>query len=110
MSGLCTLAACLLCGQLNEELYHDFRKGPMDRPWAVPWGAQAPEFMRMDQGLRITLPATRRPLSPVGLAVKARWKGDFEVTGGFEIVDVPEPPKRPGAGVSMYYRFETAPG
>src|SRR5262249_26112135 len=55
------------------------------------------------------LPAKRWPLTPVGLMVQGQLKGDFEVTGGFEIVDVPLPGRLPGAGVSMYYRFDTEP-
>lgn len=110
MVSLHVVLASLFCAQLGDELYHDFRKGPIDRPWAVPWGAHASEYMRMDLGLRVTLPEDRRPLSPVGLMVKARLMGDFEVTGGFAIVDVPEPAKKPGAGVSMYYQMDTDPG
>src|SRR4051812_22528908 len=109
MTWLAMLAASAFCGQLTDELYHDFRKGPLEQPWAVPWGAHASEYMRMDLGLRITLPPERRPLSPVGLLVQRSLKGDFEVAGGFAIIDVPEPPNRPGAGVSMYFEFDTEP-
>ena len=55
-------------------------------------GVQADRYTtRQPEGLRITLPAGPGELRHIGVASRFRVRGDFEITGTFELVD-PLPP------------------
>jgi hypothetical protein len=54
-------------------------------------------------GLQVTLKAGEEP-SGARVEMRGRVEGDFEISGGFEIVDLPEPNRGTGAGLSISIR------
>jgi hypothetical protein len=97
-------------GPLGSTFYRDFRnrRGPdvsLDVIGPDAESALRPE----DAGLRITLPANRENTDKVGLQLTAPIKGDFEITGGYEILDAEQPKTGYGVGVELFIQTTARP-
>src|SRR5262249_38668095 len=84
------------------EIYQDFRgRQPLLSSLTLE-GPDVEETVRAEEeGLRITLPATRTRMAPVGVSTTYRLVGDFEVTGTYVILAAEKAPKGIGAGVAL---------
>jgi hypothetical protein len=111
LGGLCAtlLAGFLLLAQQAQEsapaagpmeFSHDFRGQPLPAELKAVGDAQHLHFE--PEGLRITLPADRADLNPVGVASTFTLKGDFELTTTFEILHADVPQTGWGVGVKLY--------
>ncbi len=84
------------------DVYCDFRGG---RPLPPSFTLQGPDadkaIKREEEGLRITLPATRRSIAPVAVATTSPVAGDFEITGTYELLSADRPPGGNGVGVAL---------
>jgi serine/threonine-protein kinase len=84
-----------------------FRAGLDQKPLHL-FGPDVGQVARVDaQGLRFTLPAARDNLGMVGVELPARLGGDFEVTLGYEVLNVPNPGPPLGAGVQLLVKFDS---
>jgi hypothetical protein len=89
-------------------LYQDFRGGR--RPLAPLdfFGADAATLTKPeDGGLRVTLPAGRQGREVVGVLLAAHVTGDFEITAGYELVQVDRPKAGFGPGFEFYVMTAT---
>ena len=86
------------------EFYCDFRnKKSLDEHFQL-FGPNAINCVRPEpEGLRIILPPEHTPSGRVGVIANFELKGDFEVTVGYEIVNIerPQEPKRVGINVTL---------
>ncbi len=84
------------------EVYCDFRGG---RPLPSSFTLEGPDadkvIKREENGLRITLPATRRSNAPVGVVANFAVAGNFEITGTYEFLSADRPPDGNGVGVAL---------
>jgi hypothetical protein len=89
------------------EFYHDFRGRPLPPELTVLGNS---EFVRSEaEGLRITLPKDRAPLTALDIATRFGLHGDFEVTTTFEILHAEAPATGFGVGVLMSVRKTEPP-
>jgi DNA-directed RNA polymerase subunit RPC12/RpoP len=92
----------------GTEFYHDFRnKKSLDGNFKL-YGADAANRVKSEpEGLRITLPGKAK--SPDGLGVISRLpvKGNFEITLGYEIVQMDKPKDLWGNGFELYIETDT---
>jgi hypothetical protein len=97
-------------GAAREHLAFDFRAGIQNVPaFSLEGPDDADELVKTDaQGLRVTIPAGRADTRPVVLALQKPLRGDFEITLGYELIDVGTPVPHYGAGVLMRVWFESA--
>src|SRR5438552_11304633 len=94
--------AALLQGQPAVDLHHDFRGAQAWPAFLKLIGPRADDFAKLEpEGLRITLPAIRKPAAPVGVRLKSHLAGDFEITGGFEVLSAEIPPRGEGITISL---------
>lgn len=106
------LAACLpllaQTAQSTEEvssqeiLYQDFRG---TRPLLSDLTLEGPDadtaVKPEEEGLRITLPATRTKAAPVGVVAGLSLSGDFEITGRYQLIFADQPTRGNGVGVAL---------
>jgi hypothetical protein len=91
---------------LAGEFYQDFRGGQAPVPPLYLTGPDATTFTRPGAGgYRVTLPRDRKQMDRVGLEMPTRLRGDFEITAGYEILQVEQPVK--GHGVAFALLVET---
>ncbi len=92
----------------GTEIYHDFRnQKSLDGNFKL-YGADAANRVKSEpEGLRITLPGKTK--SPDGLGVIARIpvKGNFEITLGYEILQMDKPKDLWGNGFELYIETKT---
>jgi hypothetical protein len=82
------------------EFSHDFRGKALPAE-LKPLGNE--QWLHFEpEGLRITLPADRADLNPVGVVSTFALKGDFELTTTFEILHAEVPQAGWGVGVKLY--------
>lgn len=86
-----------------QEFYHDFRGKPLPKELHLT-GKREPEFLKFEpEGLRVTLPETFiHEFGGVSVRSSFGFKGDFEITAGFEILHADVPGKGFGVGASMH--------
>jgi hypothetical protein len=85
----------------------DFRAGLDALPGVSLYGPLAPSAVKADpQGLRITLAQGRPDPSPVGVELRQRLGGDFEVSLGYELLALGGEAPRYGAGLGWRLLFE----
>src|SRR5262249_26799190 len=74
------------------------------------WTGKTPEdvFEAEENGLRINLPPTRQKRDPVGLELRLPLAGNFEVTLGYEILEVHRSRNPYGDGVELYLMTQTS--
>jgi serine/threonine-protein kinase len=101
------LATALLVQQAtappsSKDIYQDFRGSrPLLSELTID-GGDADEVSRPEaEGLRVTMPATRRNPGPVGARVTCPISGDFEITATFEILSADPPRQGNGVGVAL---------
>jgi hypothetical protein len=71
-------------------------------------GPEAAERVRTDaQGLRITLPAQRKDNREVGVELPLRIAGDFDISMGYELLELGEVKSTGGAGVQLRVYFDS---
>jgi RNA polymerase sigma factor (sigma-70 family) len=93
----------------DDELYCDFRGSKPLPPFVKKVGVDAHTLIKPeDEGLRITLPATRKRTDKAGVKLAHRLAGDFEITTGFEILHADRPTGERGVGFSLYLTTATA--
>ncbi len=93
---------------LPEAFDQTFRDGQLP---PLPWGLIGPNahdaIRPGERGLRITVPPAQQPRDPVGVVLPRRIKGDFDITFGYEILELEPPPKGNGAGLEFYLLLDT---
>lgn len=92
----------------QNSLQLDFRgsRGPQ-KPWKL-FGPDAQRLSKPEEnGWRITLPADRQNLEPVGLVMTDPVQGNFEITAGYEILQADRPTSGGGVGFEMYLMLAT---
>ena len=88
--------------ETTEILTHDFRRAEA-LPRALRLLGPTDGQMKLEQGgLRITLPAKRTDVAPIGVAPRFGVPGNFEVSASFEILSLEGPSEKNSAGVSMH--------
>jgi Protein of unknown function (DUF1583) len=101
-------AAALAAQPPPAVFYQDFRGGR--RPLA-PMDLIGPDAATLtkpeDGGLRVTLPAGRQGKEAVGVVLAAHVTGDFEITAGYELVQVDRPKAGFGPGFEFYVMTAT---
>jgi len=102
--GRCTPAA----GQNGDELFQDFRGGKPLHP-SLRWtGTDGDDLIAPDErGLRIKLTADSKRKDAVGVLLAVPVKGNFEVTAGYELIDVNPPTTGNGVGFELYVMTRT---
>jgi predicted Zn finger-like uncharacterized protein len=87
-----------------REVYLDFRGGKLPPEDLTSWEGSDHEatIEPEEPGLRISLPADHHHKYPVGVRVNTTVKGDFEITGGYEIVHAVTPRQGYGVGYEIY--------
>jgi hypothetical protein len=98
-------------GQLGAEIYHDFRAGqPLPASFRVI-GHDGGKYTKPEQGgFRITIPADRKFVHDrVGLEMAGPFKGDFEVTAGYELLHADAPTNGYGVGVELFVHMSAKP-
>jgi WD40 repeat protein len=96
--------------QPSGDFYHDFRGAkPLPAVFKVQNYENQASLTAEKEGLRITLPAERQRTDRVGLKLPMNLAGDFEVTVGFEILNVALPIKgNNGVGLNVILAREGA--
>jgi hypothetical protein len=75
-------------------------------PWLHLFGADVGEMSSVDaEGMRFTIPLKRDHVQAVGVESPLRLCGDFEITVAYELLSVPRPGPRNGAGVRLAARW-----
>src|SRR5262245_45303545 len=94
--------SALLQAQPAVDLHHDFRGAAALPAFLKLIGPDVDKFARPEpEGLRITLPAKRKPAAPVGVRLTSHLSGDFEITGSFEVVAADIPPRGEGLTIAL---------
>jgi DNA-directed RNA polymerase subunit RPC12/RpoP len=84
------------------ETNQDFRKGQPLLPSLKLFGGDAVKLTkREDEGLRITLPPTRKNHDAVGVSTSYSLSGDFVITAAYELLSASRPTQGPGTGVTL---------
>jgi hypothetical protein len=92
----------------SGEFYQDFRAGQQPAPPLELVGADAGVVARAEEGgFRITLPGDRKKRDRVSLVLRTRFKGDFEITSGYEILQVGQPVEGHGVAFALLVRTDT---
>jgi RNA polymerase sigma factor (sigma-70 family) len=85
-----------------KDFYQDFRGGKAPVAPLVLFGNQAAQVTRLeDRGVHIAVQANPQQSGRIGLDLAARFRGDFEITAGYEIVHADQPREGHGVGVTM---------
>jgi hypothetical protein len=88
--------------QFLREIYQDFRGSrPLVPELAMDGGDADRVAHPEEEGLRITMPATRRNNGPVGARLTFPLAGDFEITGTYELLSADPPAKGNGVGIAL---------
>ena len=86
-----------------EGFYQDFRQQQELLPGLTLFGPDPTEVARFEkEGLRITFPPKRENPDRVGVQLKDRIKGDFEITATYEILKGTQPTEGSGVGVELF--------
>jgi len=106
--GVLSLLICAAFGRAQgepnaDDVSYDFRGG-QPLPAALKLvGDGAKNFVKVEaEGVRITLPATRKSTNEVGLLLTAPVRGNFEITTGYEILQADHPKSGHGVGFHLY--------
>jgi len=86
----------------RKEIYQDFRgkRRLLDEFKLV--GPDHEEAITPEvEGLRITLPMTRKANLPTGVRLQFPLAGDFEITAAYEILAIEKPPSGGGVGIAF---------
>jgi serine/threonine protein kinase len=93
----------------QTEFYQDFRG---DTPFSplLSWTGQEGEEVieRQDQGVRVQLTTRRTKKDPVGLVLTCPFKGDFEITAGYELLQADQPRSGMGVGFDLYLMTQSS--
>jgi hypothetical protein len=90
------------------DFYQDFRGSHPPLPPLELMGADAQALTHPEEeGLRITLPAARQRTDRVGLVLGTRFRGDFEITSGYEILQADQPTEGHGVGFELIIDTDT---
>lgn len=88
--------------QFNEEIYQDFRgKKPLVDELKMIGPDRKEVTKTEEEGLRITLPKTRKSNQPVGVRLKFELAGNFEITSACEILAADKPPAGGAVGAAL---------
>jgi RNA polymerase sigma factor (sigma-70 family) len=94
-----------------KDFYQDFRGSkPPVGPLSL-FGVKAERVTRPeDRGLHINVPANPEQTVRIGVELPARFRGDFEITAGYEIVHVDHPKNGHGVGVCLIAELDSPVG
>jgi Protein of unknown function (DUF1583) len=98
------LGLTLLFAQVvgGEDIYQDFRQGFVPAVFQ-PEGRDATRWIKTEpEGIRITLPPGSNVTSAIGMRLQTPIQGDFEITAGYEVLQVDPPTAGFGAGFAIY--------
>jgi Protein of unknown function (DUF1583) len=85
-----------------KEIYQDFRdKKPLRDELEMVGPGRDQATKSEVEGLRITLPTTKKWFDPTGVRLNLDLAGDFEITGAYELLSVDKPKGGGGAGVAF---------
>lgn len=88
---------------LAAEFHQDFRNAQFDPRTMQRVGGYAEEFVRPDKdGLRIRIPPGLNNPEAVGVALRSRVRGDFEITVSFAIIKADEPIRGYGVAATLW--------
>lgn len=88
--------------QMAERVEIQFRDGIAKHPTLRFIGADVePMAVVQPQGLRFNVPAGRASAGDVGIEAQQRLHGDFEITLAYELVALPKPAPKLGAGAVL---------
>ncbi len=92
----------------GTEFYHDFRnKKSLDGNFTL-YGADAASRVKSEpEGLRITLPGKAKSPDGLGVITRIPVKGNFEITLGYEILQMDKPKDLWGNGFELYIETDT---
>jgi hypothetical protein len=99
----------------GTDLAQDFRgRQTPERPWQFA-GDAAESFTRPEEtGLRVTIPsgrtATAAHRNPVGVVLGDTVAGDFDISCGYEILQIELPQKGWGVGFELFVQSDTPTG
>ena len=94
-------------GQMGDEFYQDFRRGPI-HPALGQFGPDAARVIQpAPDGLRIVLLAKRPEPGGVGVTPQFRISGDFEITVGYQLLAAETPPSGLGTGIKLWGQIES---
>src|SRR6478672_636069 len=105
-AGPLLIAAALLAGQSPDPPQQDFRGSRPPTGWLKLVGPNARQVVTAeDRGLRVQPPPNGPRSKGWGVGTppgKVALAGDFEITGGFELLSAdPAPTANPGAGIAL---------
>ncbi len=85
-----------------KEFYHDFRDGKPPEGLLAVFGPGADRVTHPEaRGLHIQVEANPGQTQRIGVLLPARFRGDFEVTAGYEILRADQPQEGHGVGVNL---------
>ncbi len=92
----------------GTDFYHDFRnKKSLDGNFRL-YGADAANRVKSEpEGLRITLPGNAKSPDGLGVICRTPVKGNFEITLGYEILQIAKPKDLWGNGFELYIETDT---
>ena len=103
---LLVVCALVASGQVEQpgEFYQDLRsRAPLRSEFAMAGAFIGKYTVPGIEGLRVTLPAKRENLAPLGLQSNAHVVGDFEITGSYELLSADRPAWPNGiVGVNLF--------
>jgi len=95
-------------GASQAEYHRDFiKEGFDDVELRLVGPTRAVVTKSEPRGFRITIPAQKSDLAPVGFVPQFKVRGDFEITLAYEILDREKPKSGGGVGVSLYLTSDT---
>ncbi len=88
---------------LSDEFHENFRDAPLNSKLFYRFGCRpgGATVRRSKAGLRIRMPVSPATEPSAGVEVPVSVTGNFEIIAGYELIDVPEPPRGFGAGASL---------
>jgi WD40 repeat protein len=94
-----------------KEFYQDFRGGKSPESPLALFGTKASLVTRAEErGLHIRVEANPEQTERIGLRLPARFRGDFEITAGYEILRPTQPERGHSVGVSLLADLDSPAG
>ena len=93
---------------MTEYIEYQFRDGITKDPMLRFFGPGAGSMASIQpEGLQFTIPADRKDTNNVGIESKQRLRGDFEITLQYELIALPDPLPKLGAGIGLGIWLDT---
>jgi hypothetical protein len=76
-------------------------------PWQLSGRGAAELVQPEDAGLRVTIPAGHTPNDPIGVVIGPIVRGDFDISCGYEIIQIEKPTTGWGVGFELFVQTAT---